>query len=103
VPDERRGAAFRCAAAFVLPAGLGGTAEHVVEAEMSGRIIREMRGAGGFGYDVVFVPDQQGGELTSAEMTADEKDLISHRGKALRAIAPVVAALASSWGAEGGT
>ena len=58
---------------------------------MTGRIIREMRGDGGFGYDVVFVPDEQDGGLTTAEMTAGEKDLISHRGRSLRAIVPVVA------------
>ena len=99
VPDERRGAVFRAVVAFVHPtggsagdwAGDGAIAEHVVHGEMPGRIIREMRGDGGFGYDVVFVPDEQDGGLTSAEMTAEEKDLISHRGRSLRAIAPVVA------------
>ena len=55
---------------------------------MPGRVIRELRGAGGFGYDVVFVPDDQDGELTSAEMTSEAKDAISHRGRALREIAP---------------
>jgi XTP/dITP diphosphohydrolase len=64
--------------------------EHVVEGVMRGRIIRERRGEGGFGYDVVFVPDEQEGALTSAEMTAEEKDRISHRGKSLRAVAPIV-------------
>jgi XTP/dITP diphosphohydrolase len=57
---------------------------------MRGSIIREMRGSNGFGYDVVFVPE--GETRTSAEMGSAEKDLISHRGKSLRAIAPVVAA-----------
>ena len=57
---------------------------------MPGRVIRETRGSGGFGYDVVFVPDDQDGGLTSAEMTAEAKDAISHRGRALREIAPVV-------------
>jgi XTP/dITP diphosphohydrolase len=56
---------------------------------MDGRIIREMRGSGGFGYDVVFVPD--GETRTSAELPAAEKDAISHRGRALRAVAPIVA------------
>ena len=91
VPDERRGAVFRAVVAFVHPAGDGAIAEHVVHGEMAGRIIREMRGDGGFGYDVVFVPDEQDGGLTTAEMAAGEKDLISHRGRSLRAIAPVVA------------
>jgi XTP/dITP diphosphohydrolase len=85
VPDVRRGARFRCAVAFAIPTG----AESVVFGEMVGRIIRETRGSNGFGYDVVFVPE---GEVrTSAEMSDDEKDKISHRGKALRRIAPIVA------------
>jgi XTP/dITP diphosphohydrolase len=89
VPDERRGAAFRCAVAFAYPLNSGGVAEQVVHGVMPGRIIREMRGSGGFGYDVLFVAD--GHERTSAELPADEKDAISHRGMALREIAPVVA------------
>jgi XTP/dITP diphosphohydrolase len=86
VPDDRRGAEFRCAVAFCRPGG----AEDVVFGEMRGAVIREQRGSGGFGYDVVFVPD--GESRTSAEMPASEKDLISHRGKSLRAVAPLVAA-----------
>jgi XTP/dITP diphosphohydrolase len=92
VPDERRAAEFRCAVAFVHGDASGAVVEHVVEGAMHGRIIRERRGAGGFGYDVVFVPDEQDGELTSAEMTAEEKDRISHRGKSLRKVAPIVTA-----------
>jgi XTP/dITP diphosphohydrolase len=91
VPDVRRGAHFTCAVAFVAPDAAGGTIEHVVHGTMPGRVIRELRGTGGFGYDVLFVPDDQAGDLTSAELPADEKDAISHRGKALREIAPVVA------------
>ncbi|HET8605254.1 MAG TPA: RdgB/HAM1 family non-canonical purine NTP pyrophosphatase [Marmoricola sp.] len=90
VPDERRGAEFRCAVAFCHDDGSGGLLEHVVEGVMRGRVIREMRGSGGFGYDVLFVPDDQDGALTSAEMDAGTKDAISHRGEALREIAPVV-------------
>jgi XTP/dITP diphosphohydrolase len=86
VPDARRGARFVCAVAFAMPGG----AESVVFGEMPGRIIRETRGSNGFGYDVVFVPD--GESRTSAEMPAAEKDEISHRGKSLRAVAPIVAA-----------
>ena len=67
---------------------------------MPGRVIREQRGAGGFGYDVLFVPDDQDGELTSAEMTSEAKDAISHRGRALREVAPVVVAVLG--GADGG-
>jgi XTP/dITP diphosphohydrolase len=92
VPDERRGAHFTAAVAFAYPVGAGGVAEHVVHGEMHGHVIREMRGNGGFGYDVVFVADQEAGdERTSAELSVEEKDAISHRGKALREIAPVVA------------
>jgi len=89
VPDERRGAQFRCAVAFAYPVGAGGVFEHVVHGIMPGSIIRSMRGGGGFGYDVLFVPD--GHTSTSAELSPDEKDAISHRGMALREIGPVVA------------
>jgi XTP/dITP diphosphohydrolase len=89
VPDARRGAHFACAVALCVPAADGPVVEHVVHGRMDGRIIREMRGSGGFGYDVVFVPD--GETRTSAELPAAEKDAISHRGRALRAVAPIVA------------
>jgi XTP/dITP diphosphohydrolase len=87
VPDERRGAHFVCAVAFCAP----GQDELVVEGRMDGRIIRETRGSGGFGYDVVFVADDHPG-LTTAELSIEDKDAISHRGRALREIAPQVAA-----------
>jgi XTP/dITP diphosphohydrolase len=89
VPDERRGAHFACAVAWVMPDGR----ERVVEGRMDGRIIREVRGSGGFGYDVVFVAAEHDAEgLTSAELDPAEKDRISHRGRALRELAPYVAA-----------
>ena len=89
VPDERRRAHFACAVAFCHPDGT----ELVVHGRMPGRIIRETRGDGGFGYDVVFVADEHTSpELTSAELDPAEKDRISHRGRALREIAPDVAA-----------
>ncbi len=89
VPDERRGAHFACAVAWVLPDGR----ERVVEGRMEGRIIREPRGSGGFGYDVLFVAEEHDATgLTSAELGPGEKDLISHRGRALRELAPYVAA-----------
>ena len=88
VPDDRRGAHFTCAVAFCAP----GQEELVVEGRMDGRVIRETRGTGGFGYDVVFVADDRPG-LTTAELSVEDKDAISHRGKALREIAPQVAAL----------
>ena len=87
VPDERRGAHFACAVAFVHAGG-----EEVVEGRMPGHVIRELRGSGGFGYDVLFVADEHAAEgLTSAELAPAEKDRISHRGRALREIAPRVA------------
>jgi XTP/dITP diphosphohydrolase len=57
---------------------------------MPGRLVRAPRGTNGFGYDPIFVPD--GYEVTSAELSDDAKDAISHRGRALRALAPVLAA-----------
>jgi XTP/dITP diphosphohydrolase len=89
VPDDRRTAHFTCAVAFCHPDGT----ELVVEGTMPGRIIREQRGDNGFGYDVVFVADETGPpERTTAELPSDEKDAISHRGRALGKIAPLVAA-----------
>ena len=87
VPDEHRGAAFVCAAALVLPNGR----EHLVEGRQAGRIIRVRRGTGGFGYDPVFLGEGQ--DRTNAELSAEEKDAISHRGKALRNLAKVIAEL----------
>jgi XTP/dITP diphosphohydrolase len=85
VDDAHRGAAFVCVAALVLPDG----SEFTVEGVMRGHLIRSPRGSGGFGYDPIFVAD--GYERTSAELTPDEKDAISHRGRALRALAPIIA------------
>ncbi|MGI9002733.1 MAG: RdgB/HAM1 family non-canonical purine NTP pyrophosphatase [Pseudonocardia sp.] len=82
VPDERRRAAFVCAAALVVPGG----PETVVHGEWSGRIAHAPRGSGGFGYDPVFVPDGQ--DRTSAELSPREKDAASHRGRAMRALLP---------------
>lgn len=95
VPDERRGARFTCAAALVLPDGR----EHVAQADVVGSLIREPRGHGGFGYDPIFVPGAAelaraglpSDGLTTAEMDPADKDRISHRGKALRGLAPVIA------------
>lgn len=84
VPDDRRGAAFFCAAAVVRPDG----AERIVDGLMAGTLVREPRGAGGFGYDPIFVAD--GESRTNAELTPPDKDAISHRGKAFRALADVL-------------
>ncbi|MEZ7851642.1 MAG: RdgB/HAM1 family non-canonical purine NTP pyrophosphatase [Candidatus Nanopelagicales bacterium] len=81
VPIDRRGASFVCAAAYVHPDGT----EFVVEGQMSGALIDTPRGENGFGYDPVFVP--HGHQVTSAEMTSELKDSISHRGKALASLA----------------
>ncbi len=89
VPDERRGAHFSCVAALVLPSAK----ETLSEGTLVGRLIREPRGAGGFGYDPIFVPD--GEDRTTAEMSAAEKDAISHRGRAFRGLAPAIATLSS--------
>ena len=83
-PDERLGAQFRCVIALVTPEGV----EHVVDGEMRGRLVRGRQGVNGFGYDPIFVPD--GFDRTSAELSAAEKDAISHRGKALRALVPLL-------------
>ncbi|MDA2810397.1 RdgB/HAM1 family non-canonical purine NTP pyrophosphatase [Nocardiopsis sp. RSe5-2] len=85
-PDGRRGAEFVAAAALVVPGGLEtGGVETAVEGVMRGSIIRERRGSNGFGYDPVFVPE--GETRTTAEMEPEEKNAISHRGKAFRALA----------------
>lgn len=112
IAPENRGAAFVCAAALVIPAGVtgrvagaaggvaGGSADEadgvgvheIVEiGTMRGRLLREARGAGGFGYDPLFVPE--GYEVTSAELSAEQKNAISHRGKAMRAVAARLAEL----------
>ncbi|MFG2073598.1 XTP/dITP diphosphohydrolase [Nonomuraea maritima] len=84
VPQERLTAHFACAAALALPSG----EERVVEGVLPGRLIRARRGGNGFGYDPIFVPD--GEERTTAEMVPEEKDAISHRGRAFRALVPIV-------------
>ena len=111
VPDARLGAQFVCAAALVVPGALlargergdypsprsplarpgpPAAGEWVVTGRVEGRLIREPRGSGGFGYDPIFLPD--GFDQTTAEMTAEAKDAISHRGRAFRALAPFIAA-----------
>ena len=90
VPDERRGGAFVCAAALVTPDGT----ERVLERQWRGTVIREKRGTNGFGYDPVFVPE--GLEVTSAELSPEEKDARSHRGQAFAALVPVLAQVLGS-------
>ncbi|AGZ49902.1 non-canonical purine NTP pyrophosphatase [Mycobacterium kansasii] len=87
VPDERRGAAFVSACALVSASG-----EVVVRGQWPGTIAREPRGDGGFGYDPVFIPD--GYQRTAAQLSPEEKDAMSHRGRALRLLLPELVALA---------
>ncbi len=96
VPGDRRGAAFVCAAALVLPDGLvllDDAAEHVVvRGEWRGTLDTAARGTNGFGYDPIFIPE--GHRRTSAELDPAEKDAASHRGRALRALLPALRRLA---------
>lgn len=80
---ETRRARFRTVLAFADGSGAVRCFDGVCE----GRVLEEERGAGGFGYDALFVPDEGAGERTFAEMDADAKNAISHRGKALRSFA----------------
>jgi len=110
VPDPRLGARFVCAAALVVPGSsqrdsslptgssprdpslpTPSPREWVVTGQVEGRLVRKPRGTGGFGYDPIFLPD--GFEQTTAEMTAEAKDAISHRGRAFRALAPFITRL----------
>lgn len=84
VPAARRGAAFVCAAALVLPSGQ----ETVVRGEWRGALATAPRGTNGFGYDPIFLPE--GEQRTSAELAPEEKDAASHRGRALRALLPAL-------------
>ena len=87
VPEGDRSARFVAVAALVTPGG----SEHVVRGTMEGRVRDHPTGDGGFGYDPYFVAD--GHEVSNAELSAAEKDAISHRGEAFRAIRPHVEAL----------
>lgn len=111
IPDRFLTARFRCAAALAIPDACSEVPEgsvmlhtHGFETvrmgEMIGHLLREERGNNGFGYDPIFVPDEQpirnGAQmegLTSAELTQEEKNSISHRGHALRALLPELQAL----------
>jgi XTP/dITP diphosphohydrolase len=92
VPDEKRTARFMCVASLVLPDGR----EQVAEGRFEGHILHAPVGENGFGYDPIFQP--VGLSISSAQMSAEEKDLVSHRGKSLRSIAPHVIQLLASLG-----
>ncbi|MDH4659061.1 RdgB/HAM1 family non-canonical purine NTP pyrophosphatase [Corynebacterium pyruviciproducens] len=85
-----RDAAFVCCVALVTPSG----EEYVEECSWEGTIATEPRGEGGFGYDPIFLPHDAGGK-TSAELTAEEKDALSHRGQAMRKIAKRLAQISA--------
>ncbi|MGO1928054.1 MAG: RdgB/HAM1 family non-canonical purine NTP pyrophosphatase [Microbacterium gubbeenense] len=82
--DEDRTAHYTSVIALVTPEG----EEHTVEGIWPGRVAREPRGEGGFGYDPIFVPD--GDDRSAAELTASEKNAVSHRSRALEAIVPLL-------------
>jgi XTP/dITP diphosphohydrolase len=86
IPDERRGAAFVSASALVSKSG-----EVVVRGRWPGRIAREPRGHGGFGYDPVFIPC--GETRSAAQLSPAEKDAVSHRGRALARLLPALRTL----------
>lgn len=93
VPDERRSCAFVSVCALVTPDGQ----EHVVEGRWEGQLLRSPRGENGFGYDPLFVPDteiERAGSIaqarSSAQLSPDEKNAASHRGKALAQLLPVL-------------
>jgi XTP/dITP diphosphohydrolase len=98
VPDEFRGAAFVCAAALAVPGSGAGSApeegREVVEyGQLEGTLLREPRGTGGFGYDPVLQPS--GLDRSCAELSPEEKNAISHRGHAFRALLPAIVAALS--------
>ena len=92
VPDDKRTARFKCVASLVLPDGR----EQIAEGRFEGHILHAPVGENGFGYDPIFQP--LGLRISSAQMSAQEKDLLSHRGKSLRAIAPHVIQMLASLG-----
>jgi XTP/dITP diphosphohydrolase len=92
VPENKRSAHFKCVASLVMPDGR----EQVAEGRFEGHILHAPVGENGFGYDPIFQP--LGLSISSAQMSAQEKDLVSHRGKSLRAIAPHVIQMLTSLG-----
>lgn len=90
VPDEHRGASFVCVLALV---AADGAAIATAEGRWRGTLARAERGAHGFGYDPLFVPE--GGTATAAELDPEEKDALSHRARAVQALAPALATLAT--------
>ncbi|MDO5498501.1 MAG: RdgB/HAM1 family non-canonical purine NTP pyrophosphatase [Propionibacteriaceae bacterium] len=94
IPAARRRAVFVCVLALALPDGR----TEFVRGELAGQLTALPKGENGFGYDPIFVPD--GHDRTTAEMTPEEKDAISHRGRAIRAMVPVLTHLLGRSGAH---
>jgi XTP/dITP diphosphohydrolase len=92
--DDQRGARFRCVLVLVDPWGDGEPREVVTEGRCEGRIARKAVGAGGFGYDPLFVVSGEG--RTMAELTDEEKNAVSHRARAVQAMRPVLAELVAA-------
>lgn len=92
VPREKRSAHFTCVTSFVTPTGIEIAQEGILE----GYILTEPVGTFGFGYDPIFQPRRN--QLSLAEMSAEAKDSISHRGQSLRAIAPRVTQMLATLG-----
>ncbi|MGH7697935.1 MAG: non-canonical purine NTP pyrophosphatase [Candidatus Dormibacteria bacterium] len=88
LPADRRGAAFVCVLALALPDDTSAAAPVIVEGRLQGTVMAVPRGAGGFGYDPVFVPE--GESRTLAEMPAPAKDGYSHRGRAAHSLITLV-------------
>jgi XTP/dITP diphosphohydrolase len=88
-PNLDRSASFKCVIALSFPKGHAQAGRDFIEqGEMPGALIESPRGDHGFGYDPIFIPS--GLTLTSAELSAEQKDSISHRGRAMRQIAPIL-------------
>ena len=92
IPDDKRTAHFMCVASLVLPDGR----HQVAEGRFDGHILHAPVGDNGFGYDPIFQP--VGLSISSAQLSAEEKDVLSHRGKSLRSLAPHVIHLLASLG-----
>ena len=89
VGEDNRAAEFVCAAAYVTDRG-----EYVIERRWAGTLALEPSGGGGFGYDPIFIPE--GSSVTAAQLSAHDKNELSHRGKAFRALAELMATLPRS-------
>ena len=98
VPDSFRGAAFVCAAALAVPGPDGIARETVEYGQLEGALLREPRGEGGFGYDPVLQP--AGMDRSCAELSSEEKNAISHRGQAFRALLPAIVSALSGAGSN---